>query len=82
MQEQAPYFYATLWIHAAFVSPIVATQLGMAYLALRFCYPVIWALLGGEKGVPFTPYAFPFPLKVSIYWCTFPQYGDATPRSA
>jgi len=77
MQEQAPYFTVALWLHAVFVSPVVATQLGAIYLVLRLMYPVIWAVFGGEDGVPHTEYStVPLfgPLK-QIYYSTFPQYG-------
>lgn len=77
MIEQAPLFTTALWLHACFVSPVVATQLGVAYLCLRLLYPVIWALFGGEDGVPHTAYStVPLfgPLK-QIYYSTFPQYG-------
>ena len=57
MIEQAPLFTSALWLHAVFVSPVVATQLGIAYLALRLCYPFIWAVFGGEDGVPHTEYS-------------------------
>jgi len=76
MIEQAPMFLSSLWLHALFVSSTVATQLGAIYLALRLCYPIIWAVWGGAKGVPFNPYTWKvfgkFPV---IYYSTFPQYG-------
>ena len=65
MMEQAPLFLAGLWLHALFVSPVVATQLGGAYLFLRLCYPVLWAIYGGADGVPFVrcPPAPPSPAR-------------------
>jgi len=68
MMEQAPIFFAALWSHAFFCSAKVATGLGMIYLGLRLCYPIIWLLLGGG-GV-----GAPFP---QIFLSTFPQYGIA-----
>ena len=52
MQEQNVLFMASLWLYAVFVSPSDATDLGYAYLVLRSMYPVVWAVLGGEKGMP------------------------------
>ena len=77
MIEQAPLFYTALWLHAVFVSPAVATNLGCAYLLLRLAYPVIWALFGGEDGVPHTEYSVVplFGQLKQIYYSTFPQYG-------
>ena len=57
MIEQAPMFQTALWLHANFVSPVVATQLGITYLCLRLMYPVIWAVFGGEDGVPHVEYS-------------------------
>jgi len=77
MMEHAPLFTAALWLHAVFVSPAVATGLGAIYLALRLMYPVIWALFGGEDGVPHDAYSL-MPLfggLKQIYYSTFPQYG-------
>eukprot|EP00966_Prymnesium_polylepis_P188102 4359848-Prymnesium_polylepis.3 len=45
--EQFPLFNAALWLHATFVSPAVATSLGVIYLCLRLVYPVIWLVGGG-----------------------------------
>ena len=50
MLEQAPGFFASLWIHSFYVSDASATALGVMYLCLRACYPVIWAVKGGENG--------------------------------
>lgn len=75
--EHFPLFNMALWLHAVFVSPTVATNLGLTYLILTVMYPVIWALFGGEAGVPTKPYSLtpPFgPLK-QIYYSTFPRYG-------
>ncbi|WP_372693845.1 MAPEG family protein [Immundisolibacter sp.] len=38
-QEQMVPFLTAFWMYALFVSPRVATVLGMAYIALRFFYP-------------------------------------------
>ena len=38
-----------------------ATDLGYAYLIMRSMYPVIWAVLGGEKGQPEAGSMFTFP---------------------
>ena len=64
-------------MHALFVSPLVATQLGAVYLCLRVLYPVIWAIVGGKSGVPTKPYSLLWPLNGlgQIYTSTFPQYG-------
>jgi hypothetical protein len=75
--EHFPLFNAALWLHAVYCSPVVATRLGAAYLFLVVMYPTIWALVGGESGVPTKPYSVvpPFgPLK-QIYYSTFPRYG-------
>jgi len=75
--EQFPLFNAALWLHAVFVSPAVATKLGVVYLCLRLMYPVFWLVFGGESGPPFKPYSvLPLfgPIK-QIYYSTFPQYG-------
>ena len=75
--EHFPLFNMALWLHAVYVSPAVATKLGIAYLFLVVMYPVIWALIGGESGVPTKPYSLiPLfgPLN-QIYYSTFPRYG-------
>ena len=64
MQEQNVLFMASLWLYAVFVSPSDATDLGYAYLILRSMYPVVWAVLGGEKGMP-----------EAGSMLTFPQYA-------
>ena len=64
MQEQNVLFMASLWLYAVFVSPADATDLGYAYLILRSMYPVVWAVLGGEKGMP-----------EAGSMLTFPQYA-------
>ena len=61
MQEQNVLFMASLWLYAVFVSPSDATDLGYAYLILRSMYPVVWAVLGGEKGMPEAGSMFTFP---------------------
>ena len=61
MQEQNVLFMASLWLYAVFVSPSDATDLGYAYLILRSMYPVVWAVLGGEKGMPEIGSMFTFP---------------------
>ena len=46
------------------------------YLALRFCYPVIWAVWGGASGAPMAPYTwFLFGKSMNLFYITFPQYG-------
>lgn len=75
--EHFPLFNMALWLHAVYVSPAVATNLGIAYLCLVVAYPVIWALIGGEDGAPFKPYSL-MPLfgpLTQIYYSTFPRYG-------
>ena len=52
MQEQGLLFMASLWLYAVFVSAADATDLGWTYLAMRSMYPVVWMVLGGEKGNP------------------------------
>ena len=61
MQEQAVLFMSSLWLYAVFVSAADATDLGYAYLIMRSMYPVIWAVLGGEKGQPEAGSMFTFP---------------------
>lgn len=75
--EHFPLFNAALWLHAVYCSPVVATQLGAAYLVLVVMYPTIWALVGGESGVPTKPYSVkpPFGPLGQIYYSTFPRYG-------
>ena len=46
--EHAPLFLAALWTHAIFVSAEAATAMGWVYVALRACYPVVWAVVGGQ----------------------------------
>ena len=43
---------SSLWLYAVFVSATDAAELGWAYLALRSTYPVVWAVFGGESGMP------------------------------
>ena len=64
MQEQAVLFNGSLWLMAVFVSASDATDLGKTYLILRSLYPVVWMVLGGEKG----------PADVGSM-LTFPQYA-------
>ena len=61
MQEQAVLFNGSLWLYAIFVSAADATDLGKAYLLLRSFYPVVWMVLGGEKGMPEAGSMFTFP---------------------
>lgn len=76
MMEHAPTFLPVLWTFAYFVSASVAAQLGAIYLALRLCYPVIWAVWGGSKGAPMKPRTwFLFGEGMNLFYCTFPQYG-------
>ncbi|MEL0084002.1 MAG: MAPEG family protein [Gammaproteobacteria bacterium] len=60
--EQMGPFLGALWLFAVFVSPTQATFFGAAYVALRFCYP----LLLGKKLSKMQP--------KTVYWCTFPCY--------
>jgi uncharacterized MAPEG superfamily protein len=39
--EQMGPFLVPLWVHAVFVSPTVATNLGVVYVLLRALYPVL-----------------------------------------
>lgn len=39
--EQMGPFLVSLWLHAVFVSPTVATTLGAVYVLLRACYPFL-----------------------------------------
>jgi len=67
MNEQAIFFFVSLWSFALFVDPAQAANLGTAYLVLRVFYPVVWAALcDPSKPGP------PFPL---LFLDTFPQYG-------
>ena len=62
-QEQMTPFLAALWLHAVFVSPLVATWCGGVYVALRALYPM---LLGKRLS------------KIQskrVYWVTLPCYG-------
>ena len=61
MQEQAVLFFGSLWLYAVFVSADDAADLGKAYLFLRSMYPVVWMVLGGEKGMPEQGSMFTFP---------------------
>ena len=68
MQEQNVLFMASLWLYAVFVSPADASDLGWAYLVLRSLYPVVWAVLGGEKGMPEIGSMFTFPqYAINVY---------------
>ncbi len=62
-QEQMVPFLATLWLHAAFVSPTSATVLGTVYVVLRALYPV---LLGRTVGPTQT---------MRVAFATVPAYG-------
>lgn len=74
--EHAPLFLAALWTHAIFVSAEAATAMGWVYVALRACYPVVWAVVGGANGQPMAGYTwFLFGDKFNLMYCTFPQYG-------
>ena len=66
-----------MWVHAIFVSPEVATTLGIVYVCLRACYPVVWALADPTSGkAPKAAYTWLlFGKTLSIYYCTYPQYG-------
>ena len=76
MMEHAPLILTSLWLYAAFVSAAEATTLGVIYLALRACYPVIWAVVGGAKGAPMMPHTwFLFGKGLNLFYSTFPQYG-------
>ena len=55
------FFQVSLWLYAVFVSTDDAVSLGKAYLVLRSMYPVVWAVLGGEKGAPDAGSMFTFP---------------------
>lgn len=76
MMEHAPTFLPVLWTFAFFVSAAEAAKLGAIYLALRICYPIIWAVVGGAKGAPMMPHTwFLFGKGLNLFYCTFPQYG-------
>ena len=56
------------------MSAAEAAKIGAVYLALRLCYPVIWAVWGGAKGAPMQPYTwFFFGKGMNLFYCTFPQ---------
>ena len=57
MIEQAPLFHSSLWIFSAFVDASIGTGLGALYLGFRLLYPLIWAIFGGEDGVPTDKYS-------------------------
>ena len=42
--EQGPLFLISLWLHAAFVSPAAAAQIGWVWLIARTIYPVVFRL--------------------------------------
>lgn len=74
--EHAPLFLSSLWCFAVFVSAAEAAKIGAVYVALRALYPVVWAVFGGAKGVPFSPYTwFLFGTSFNIFYLTFPMYG-------
>ena len=73
MMEQSNLFLSALWLHAIWVSPDVATQLGAIYLCLRALYPVVWAVWGGPNPSSYTWLLFG--TKFNIFYVTFPQYG-------
>ena len=58
MMEHAPLFLSSLWTFAIFVSAAEAAKIGAVYLALRMCYPIIWAIWGGANGAPMKPYTW------------------------
>ena len=62
-QEQMVPFLVSLWLHALFVSPVVASYLGAAYVILRSLYPV---LLG--KSLSKTQ-------SKRVFFATGPSYG-------
>mmetsp|Transcript_57559 Transcript_57559/g.105889 ORF Transcript_57559/g.105889 Transcript_57559/m.105889 type:complete len:197 (+) Transcript_57559:63-653(+) len=67
MNEQAVFFFVSMWLFALFVDPVQAKNLGIAYLVLRFLYPVIWATMSDP--------AKPGPPMPQLFISTFPQYG-------
>ena len=71
MMEQSNLFLSALWLHAIWVSPDVAMQLGAIYLCLRALYPVVWAVWGGPNPSSYTWLLFG--TKFNIFYVTFPQ---------
>ena len=64
--EQSPAFLLSLWLHAAFVSPVNAAAFGWTWLGFRLIYP--WAYRLKFPGV--------FLSTVPAYWCVAYLLGE------
>merc|ERR1719502_1161511 len=64
--EQAAFWLSSLWMCAFFVGEETAFRVGTVYVALRYLYPIMWMLKGGNN------VGYPMPVG---FFITFPAYA-------